>query len=152
MRHRNRKDIMKFSLTRSIIPLYLAAAVAALGSCAAARAAEPEVTVGVHVYTYHFTESAGFNNVNPGAYIVVNGWTGGLFYNSERHMSGYAGYTFRNVLGSPIDVVVGGVTGYAVAPVVPLVAPSVLVTKHLRLSLPLTPYKTGWGVHASLEF
>ena len=142
--------------------LVLAAAMAcSLFSCAPApayaeEATEPfklsDLTIGVHAYTYHFDKSQNYNNYNPGLYLEYQGWIAGAYYNSERAPSAYAGYTFKAVFGSWIDVTVGAVTGYERAAVLPLVVPSIKVWDHVRFSLLLPPEKTGWGLHVSFEF
>lgn len=108
-------------------------------------------TVGVHLATYHFDRSAGFNETNLGGYVVCDRWAAGAYRNSERADSSYAGYTYS--LG-PVDVVVGVVTGYKRGPM-PMVLPSVKVSKHLRLTLlPPVPSATvnTMGVHLSAEY
>ena len=108
-------------------------------------------TIGFHLYTYHFDKSQGYNNVNPGIYVVKDGWTAGAYYNSERKASAYAGYTFFKVFGVPIDITLGAITGYEKAAVLPLVVPSV-AWKGVRLSLLLPPERSGWAAHISYEF
>lgn len=88
-------------------------------SVLAACQCKADTLFGVHLGSVHF--SGDYNNVNPGVYINHNSWTGGVYYNSERHVSAYAGYT---VSTGPIDWTLGAITGYQRAKVLPLVAPS----------------------------
>lgn len=100
-------------------------------------------TVGVHIGSHHWPASA-WNNVNPGLYVqgTINspsgevGWgpgnllpngryVAGGYYNSERRGSAYVGYVYP--VTSYLDVVVGAITGYKAAPILPLVVPSVHV-------------------------
>ena len=62
-------------------------------------------TYGLHLGTVH--SKSGYNDINPGAYVrTKEGYTGGFYYNSENHLSMYAGKQFFN------HVMVGVVTGY----------------------------------------
>jgi len=108
------------------------------------------LAIGLHIGTYHFDRDRGYNEVNPGIYAECDHYTAGVYRNSLRKTSAYAGYTFERVLG-PIDVTVGGVTGYPRAALMPLAVPSVKVGS-ARLSLLLPIEKGGGGVHLSWEF
>lgn len=95
---------------------------AAMGACADARA---ETTIGVHAASWH--SAPGYNNANPGLYVVHNGWTMGTYYNSVKRQSYYAGYTYSHQLFHPsvqLGITVGGITGYRTSPA-PLIAPSI---------------------------
>lgn len=109
-----------------------------------------DFTLGVHLYTQHFNQ--GYNNYNPGMYVVHKNIVAGAYYNSEKAWSAYGGYVFKEVFNSPIDVTVGLVTGYKDYKVLPLISPSIRVFDHLRFSLVPNIRKDGWGVHFSLEF
>lgn len=66
-------------------------------------------TVGVHLGSLHIP-AKGYNNSNPGLYVRLDsGWTGGLYRNSLRKNSVYAGYTWTH---GAFSVTAGGVTGY----------------------------------------
>ncbi len=88
-------------------------------------------TVGVHVGSVHFPQN-NFNNVNPGLYVAgsINNvpvlpdgrYVVGAYYNSERKGSLYAGFIYP--VTEYVDVVLGAITGYSAAPILPLVAPS----------------------------
>jgi len=105
--------------------------------------------IGLHLGSVHFPQD-GYNNVNPGGYLVTpSGLTAGAFYNSQRHLSLYAGKNLP--LYGPVSITLGAVTGYPMAPLLPLVAPSIklgafrLSTVPPIVGMPLT-------LHLSLEF
>lgn len=90
---------------------------------------------GLHVGSMHAPRN-GMNNANPGAYVITDaGWTLGAYYNSERRMSAYGGWTYTHRLPSDwrLQVAMGAVTGYESRSVLPLVAPSIT-----------TPAAAGW--------
>lgn len=96
-----------------------------LASSATAISAQ---TFGLHVGSWH--SEPGYNNSNPGVYgSTADGWTAGTYYNSIRRQSAYAGWTGRRDVNAYVsaEVALGLVTGYKVAPVLPLVAPSVVL-------------------------
>lgn len=107
------------------------------------------LTLGLHLGTYHFDRERGYEELNPGVYAVYDGWTAGAYRNSEHGTSVYAGYTFRRVLGTPVDVTAGVVRYGAWGP---LLVPSYKLPSGLRLSLLLPVEKRGGGIHASWEF
>lgn len=115
----------------------------------AAHAEPPQVTIGVNLGTLHF--DPGYENFNPGVYVTVDNVSGGVYRNSFGKLSAHAGYVFRGVFGSPIDINVGVVTGYPRAPVLPLILPSIKVYG-FRFSLLLPVDKSSGGVHVSYEF
>ena len=81
----------------------------ALLAALAITPAMAETTVGVHLATYHADRKAGYDEINPGVYVMHNQYTAGVYHNSEGHTSIYAGYTI------PVwkfDVTVGAVSGY----------------------------------------
>lgn len=109
-------------------------------------------TVGAHLATYHVDRSAGYDEFNPGVYVVCNGYTAGVYHNSEGRTSAYAGYT---VSAGRFDLTVGVVAGYAVGPV-PMVIPSVrLPFGGFRLALlppvPVAKRNTA-GIHLMKDF
>lgn len=97
-----------------------------------------ETKVGLHLFSHHFGDGGKrgywwepnyeFNNNNYGVYAVRDGWTGGVFYNSERRTSIYAGYTWETEQWNRLSaaVTVGAITGYrpGMRPY-PMVVPSV---------------------------
>lgn len=108
------------------------------------------IAIGLHIGTYHFDRTSDYNEVNLGAYAECDHYTTGIYRNSLRKPSVYAGYTFDRVLG-PVDVTVGAVSGYPRATLMPLVVPSIKFNS-ARLSLLLPTNKSGKGVHLSWEF
>lgn len=113
--------------------------------CLAATLATPLITsattVGLHLHTIH--ASAGYNDTNPGVYVVADsGFGAGIYRNSINKTSVHLDYTLRS---GPWALTMGAVTGYGKPR--PLLIPSVAVGM-LRLSL--IPYKSG-ALHLSLE-
>jgi hypothetical protein len=90
--------------------------------------------IGVHIGSHH-VPARDFQNANPGAYARwTNGMTLGAYYNSERHMSMYAGYTYQH---GPFAVTAGLITGYERRPVMPMIVPSVRLVEQGSVSLRL---------------
>lgn len=118
---------------------------------AASSAMACEPTVGVHLATYHVDRHANSNEFNPGIYAVCNGWTGGVYRNSERGTSYYAGHTVR--VGW-LDITVGVIGGY-MRGTLPMVVPSVLLPGGVRLAflppIPKASHNTA-GLHLMKEF
>lgn len=51
--------------------------------------------IGLHLASAHSVDT--YNNVNPGVYVVAEcGATAGVFYNSQRRVSVYAGWTLES--------------------------------------------------------
>lgn len=134
--------------------------IAALAACFAASCtmapAHAETRIGLHLGSYH--ASGDYNNFNPGVYVYHNGWTAGTYYNSERHQSVYAGYTFEHPLVGPFSggLTVGAITGYQRAAILPLVVPSVSlrVSPSVSARLSVIPPVSGMPLvlHASIEW
>lgn len=108
---------------------------------------------GMHIGSQHYP-SRDFNNLNPGGYVR---WDGGLtiggYYNSERRMSAYAGYTTS---WGPATITVGAITGYRRA-VLPFVIPSLTIAQAGNVSarlavLPKVERSGSTVVHLMLEF
>lgn len=78
-------------------------------------------TIGFHVASHH-APAKSYNNSNPGIYYRHDeGWTAGVYRNSLRRTSVYAGYTWK--FGA-LDITTAGVTGYF-DKVQPLLVPSI---------------------------
>lgn len=109
--------------------------------------------VGLNLYTAHFDESKGFNNVNPGIYVSyrmpVCDPVLGVYRNSERGTSAFAACRFSY---GPFRLDLGAVTGYASRPVNPLLIPSVAIPlgEKITFNVGVIPIKDG-GVHFSIE-
>lgn len=85
-------------------------------------------TIGVHLGSYHWNNTEGYNNVNPGIYYERNNVVLGTYYNSERKQTVYAGYNFHYHLygGLSGELTVGLATGYSRASVIPAAIPSLV--------------------------
>jgi hypothetical protein len=88
-------------------------------------------TIGLHLASQHV--EPGFNNRTPGLFVrwADNSGAGlgaGLYRNSERKTSAWAGYTFTTPSASALrlrgELTVGGVTGYTSAKLQLLLMPS----------------------------
>ena len=89
-------------------------------------------TLGLHIGSQHYPARA-YNNANPGVYYIHDsGATIGTYYNSERHQSVYAGWTWDY---GPWRLQAGAITGYKRAAVLPLIAPSVSLGYGFRLAV-----------------
>jgi len=120
------------------------------------------ITIGVHLATAH--TRSGFEPINPGVYVVADGWTAGALRNSRGVASVYGGYTFETE-DRRFALTVGAISGYG--GVRPLVVPSVQFDGW-RLSLIAKPRggkrvhdasRPGWdstkaaiGLHLSYEW
>lgn len=68
------------------------------------------VTLGIHLASVHVPAQTWQNNVNVGLYArTADGWTAGVYRNTLRRTSVYAGYTFEH---GPLALTVGAITGY----------------------------------------
>ena len=131
--------------------------------CMLARPSHAQPTsVGLHMASVH--DQPGFNNSNPGLYVMHqdaagNGPVIGAYYNSERHDSFYVAYTWR-LAGNgrcSLDLAGGAITGYDIAPLAPLLVPSaacaVVGGISARLSfVPLIKRDGAAVLHLSLEY
>lgn len=117
---------------------------------ASANACQP--TVGAHIATYHADRAAHYDEINPGAYVMCDGYTAGVYHNSEGGTSAYAGYTAK--IG-PVDVTVGVIAGYERG-LMPMLIPSVrLPIGGLRIALipPVPGAKNNTaGIHLMKDF
>ena len=135
----------------------LITAVLAISSLAQAE----DARIGVHLGSYHFSSDG--NNVNPGIYGVVDGWTAGTFYNSKRRQSFYGGYTWESDEWKRLSaaVTLGLITGYGKgATPYPMVIPSIgwrhgLLGKASVLRIMFVPrasHQKSHALHASMEW
>lgn len=116
-------------LARQTLSLLLPAVLSA-GACLPAWGADgepdpdaPKDTLGLHLFSQHLP-AARYNNVNPGVYYrLKEGPVAGLYRNSIRRASLYAGYTWQY---GRFDLTTGVVTGYSKGAQV-LLVPSVRV-------------------------
>lgn len=82
---------------------------AALILAAACSSACAETTVGLHLVSHHASSDPMQNNVNPGAYLIRDGWTVGAYRNTLKRDSVYAGHTWDR---GPFSITAGFVSGY----------------------------------------
>jgi hypothetical protein len=130
---------------------------AILASASASALDAPEV-VGVHAVSKH--DSQYRNNQNPGVFVRWSGGeTAGVYRNSYRTWSAYVGERWSTNPAAPVSLsaTLGGVVGYPVAPVLPLVIGSVTVrlTPRASLSLHAMPRSRGNAidvVHLTAEW
>jgi hypothetical protein len=116
-------------------------------------------TVGLHLVSQHLNPElgppAGYNNVNPGAYLRTDaGWQAGGYWNSHRKPTFYAGKVWTLAQGENWDAgaMVAAATGYPAGSVVPLLAASV---RYGALRLTATPRigdKASAVLHLSAEW
>lgn len=109
--------------------------------------------VGLHVISGH--KRAGHEDVNPGVFVRwPSGFTVGTFRNSERRASACAGWTFPVGQGEHFALTLGLASGYSLAPLVPMVVPSVRlpVTERAAVRLSYVVAKNNPAVHLSLEW
>lgn len=129
-------------------------AVAAATACTPAPAAD----LGIHLGTYH-TRHGVYNDVNPGLYVRADsGLTAGVYLNSLRRTSVYAGWTVSTQAGpAELSLTLGGIAGYPVAHVLPMAVPSAAVKVDDTTSLRLTwiprvhPKVDTHAFHVSIE-
>lgn len=111
------------------------------------------LTCGIHLGTLHSKTNVPLNDFNPGIYAIHNstGITGGIYKNSHKRTTTYAGMTvFRE---KPINLFIGAGTGYAPR-IMPMIVPSVRFG-NIRTSLIIkhpAAKTTAWGIHVSMEF
>ena len=115
------------------------------------------LAIGVNLFSMH--TAGGMNNINPGLYAVTeSGYAGGLYLNSHKRVSVWAGHKWetRPVHGVSAAVVAGVITGYG--DLSPLVSPSVAYRANgvtYRVSYaPKSPTKANASdaLHLSIEW
>jgi hypothetical protein len=116
--------------------------------------------IGLLLHTFH-TSPVPCDDT-AGVYLLADGYTAGLFKNSECHPGAWAGWAPEtNVLTlGPVrakaGVTVGAIAGYKSRPILPLLLPSIAISldsqSWLRATF-LPKFKTGaGGVALSVEF
>lgn len=106
--------------------------------------------LGLHLATAHIKDN-GLNDRNPGMYASCNGVTAGVYHNSFRRTTVYAGYRFA--LTQDTSVLVGTATGYG--PVKLVVVPQVDIGGGFRLQLippDLSKRNSRGAIHLAYEF
>jgi len=153
----------------------LVAAALQLAASADAAAVCDSATVGVNLGTYHTDRTKGYQEFNPGVYVVCDGFVAGVYRNSFGRATLDLGYVLHLV--SVIDITAGITYGYRKSwrepdyhvivdahgymrqgaqqhevLVLPMLTPSVKVwDARVSLLLPIGAGNLG-GVHASYEF
>lgn len=102
--------------------------------------------LGIHLLSPHI--EPGRETFTPGVYASCDGVVAGALRNSQGKPSVYAGYTFNH--DGVFGLTVAGATGYSLAPVIPVVVPSVKIG-HVRVGALLPTRYSSAGVHFSLE-
>ena len=115
------------------------------------------LVLGLHLATAHLGAAQGLQAATPGIYLRTEaGLTAGVYRNSNGRTSSYAGWTWETE-GRGLALTLGAVTGYAAAPVMPLVVPSARLPLAAGLALRLAyvpkPPRAGSaaGLHLSVE-
>lgn len=117
--------------------------------------------VGLHITSRHSVQ--GYNDFNPGVYLRWanargSGPAAGVYHNSERATSVWAGYTYSTPHVGPVSaaITLGAITGYQAARVLPLAVPSVALHQGpvaYRLTyVPKVEKRGAHALHLSLEW
>lgn len=85
-------------------------------------------------YSYHTKNNEQYNSANLGSGVLYNGYHVGVYVNSINHKSAYVSRAF-SVVG-PLSIEVGAVTGYEIAPVLPLAVPVITFGALRILAIP----------------
>lgn len=105
------------------------------------------ITIGLHIGSWH--SEPGRNNVNPGIYAVTqDGWTAGVYRNSWKRTSVYAG---RALFGhrEGFALTVGAISGYSHTAL--MVVPSYRIGPARISYLPKFTKEGSHVVHFSVE-
>ena len=110
----------------------------------------PVITaVGLHIGSYH--DKPGFNNTNPGIYLVSEDNTVvGIYNNSFKKPSLYVVKNFSTE-DKRFSLAIGAVTGYSQSPVMPLIVPSIKLGNFRLSFLPRSAPKNADVLHLSYE-
>jgi len=97
----------------------------------------------INTASYHFNRDIERNENNLGAGVECGRWQVGAYHNSEWHTTTYVSYglPLAHVGSIEVGAVVGAVTGYEYAPVVPMVALTVRVGVVRLIIIP--PFEVG---------
>jgi hypothetical protein len=117
--------------------------------------------IGLHLYTLHAAPMA--CNSNPGIYYRGEEFAAGVYQNSHCRTSAWLGWNRETntitvgPLHAKAGIIAGGVIGYEIAPVVPLLLPSLAVgspkSGWFRASwIPTVRGKVTGGLHFSVEY
>jgi hypothetical protein len=154
------------SIMKSIIAIVLAAACAMSAPASAQESQERSAllpsTIGLHIGSRH--SAPGYNDHNLGIYArwanaQGDGFAAGTYLNSQRATSVWAGYAWSwrmQALPLSAGLIVGGVSGYRAAKIMPMALPSAALhwgNTAARLSYVPRVEKSGAAaLHLSLEY
>lgn len=112
--------------------------------------------VGLDLYSYHFNQSAGYENFTPGFYVVQDAENlckgfAGVYRNSERDTSVEFGCSFEY---NKFSVAIGAITGYKAGRILPFVYPSyaISIEKNTNFRIGYIPRVSGFTNSAVLHF
>jgi len=114
--------------------------------------------IGFDLYTIHRAPQGLCNDTVGIYYVGESGLGAGLMKNSECHVGGWAAYTAEtNTLtiarmSVSVGVTAGAIAGYRMAPVLPLLVPSIKIGIVRFSYLPRSPGAQSDGLHISIEF
>lgn len=93
-------------------------------------------TIGINTVTAHTTP--GYRVWTPGIYATNGPWSAGVLRNSEGSWGAHATHAWSagDVLGQPVQVSAGLITGYRRAPVLPFAAVSMPIAHGRVIAIP----------------
>lgn len=113
--------------------------VAAILLLVAASAAANEPTIGLNLVSAH--TSGGYNNLNPGIYVVKDNVSAGVYVNSVWRLTAHAEYHVP--LTDNVSVFAGVATGYSYGVLTPIAGVSVKVWNVRVIMIPKTQKSAG---------
>jgi len=112
-----------------------------------------DIQLGIDTVSLH--SQSGRNTVTPGIYAIYNGtMAGGIMRNSWGRISRYGAWVWSDKTGH-WGLMVGGITGYSRARVLPLALPSYRLTIAPNAYARLSAIPNPWGasaLHLSFEY
>lgn len=107
----------------------------------------PAFRFGVHALSFHTAK--GYETITPGLYAIhSSGAAAGFYRNSEGKPSAYAGWSLER---GQWNVLIGAVTGYKRAKVLPMLAPGYRFASGMRVSVIPNPFGAS-ALHLSADF
>lgn len=95
------------------------------------------------IFSVHLGVTQVDNNIHPHISLSKNDLTSGLYYNTDKSISGYLGKTFKQ---DKLEIFLGGVTGYKLpinSPVAPMVLARYQIDKNINIiAMPTVDNKT----------
>lgn len=114
--------------------------------------------IGLDLYTIHRAPQGLCNDTVGIYYVGQDGLGAGLIKNSQCHVGAWAAYTAQTntltIARMPMSagVTVGAIAGYRMAPVLPLLVPSIKIGVFRFSYVPRPPGAQSDGLHISIEF